>query len=74
MPSDEVITRLPVPLLATATKRPSPYATDFHSLLAAEVREVHTSKAFAVVTPINEIPEAISKTAVLIEINFLIMM
>jgi hypothetical protein len=30
--------------------------------------------AFALLMPINEIPEAISKTAVLIEINFLIMM
>jgi hypothetical protein len=41
---------------------------------STEVREVHTSTALAVVVPINEIPEAINKTAVLIEINFLIMM
>ena len=45
-----VITRLFVPLLATATKRLLPKATDIQILSAAEVREVHVMPSDEVIT------------------------
>lgn len=45
-----VITRLLVPLMATATNSPLPYATDDQGLLAAEVRLVHVVPSGLVIT------------------------
>ena len=49
-----VITRFPLPVVATATKRPLPYVTLYQSLSAAEVLIVHVVCAVAGRTiPIN---------------------
>ena len=45
MPSGLVITRLPAPVLETATKSPLPYVTEVQSLSAAEVRIVQVIPA-----------------------------
>ena len=50
MPSGDVITRLPTPELATATKNPSPYATDSHPSSEALVRLVHVMPSGDVIT------------------------
>ena len=42
--------------------------------VSVDVDEITGAVAFAAVTPTNEIPDAISKTAVVIEKNFLSMM
>jgi hypothetical protein len=41
MPSGLVITRLPVPVAATATNRPLPYVTPAQALSTADVLDVH---------------------------------
>ena len=50
IPSGLVITRLPEPENATATKRPLPYVTENHLLAAAEVRIVHVIPSGLVIT------------------------
>ena len=60
MPSGEVITRLPEPVPATATKSPLPKATLDQLLSAADVREVHVMPSGEVITrlPVPEVATA----------------
>ena len=46
----EVITRLPVPSLLTATNKPLPYVTEYHWLPAAELRLVQVIPSGLVIT------------------------
>ena len=61
IPSVLVMTRLPVPVVATATKRPSPFVTDCQSLLAAEVPLVQVMPLGLVMTRLP-VPEAATAT------------
>jgi hypothetical protein len=63
IPSGDVCTRLPVPLLATATKRLLPYVTARQLLSAALVRLVHAIPSGEVITrlPVPVIATATNK-------------
>ena len=52
--SPDVITRLPLPFVATATKRPLTYVTEVHGLLAADVWIVHVIPSGLVITRLSE--------------------
>jgi hypothetical protein len=54
IPSGLVMTRLPEPELATATKSPFPNVTDLHALSAAEVRVVQVIPSVLVMTRLPE--------------------
>ncbi len=60
MPSGDVITRLPVPEVATATKRLLPKVTLFQLLSTIETRLVHTMPSGEVITrfPVPEVATA----------------
>ena len=59
----QVMTRLSVPELLTATKIPSPYATPAHWLSVADIRLVHTMPLGDVMTRLsNPGPQSLTAT------------